>query len=327
MTRSFGVVLRSLSLALALVAITGCQADLKDDVFGGDYADCTDGDLDACYRHGQAREVGTSNSRRSALVTYQYACLLDHGPSCGRLAHFFGAENISPGRALENLRKGCDAGEVDACMELAERMPERAAIKLWRRTCEDGAPRACEEEATILRKRFRLGDNLVRAQELSTRACEEGHAPACISAGQALLFGSGVDQDTSAGLDLLERSCTENEGHGCVVLARVWQDGLGVDADQQKADRFYAMAEEHVSEPVADDTNSAFLVYVNACNYGDLLGCFNAAWFLAEGAEVRRNISTSRELFERSCEGGVAHACERWDAIQPRQKFRVRGGR
>lgn len=308
-----------LLILVLTMLVVGCHADRRADVVGPEYEACTEGDVDACFRHGTSREVGTVSQRRSALVAYQYACLLDHGPSCGRLAQLFGDDAVAPGRAMDNLRKGCDGGDVDSCMELAERLPERSAFKLYQRACKSGEMEGCEAEATFLRRRFRVGDNLQRAQDLSERACEGGWTPACISAGQALLFGSGVPRDSERGLELLERACTEETGEGCIVLARVWQDGLGVEADPSKAETYYSIAERHVSEPMAKDPTSAFVVYVDACNFGDLLGCFNAAWFLAEGAEVRRNVSTSRELFERACDGGVARACERWKSIQPRR--------
>jgi TPR repeat protein len=309
-------------LIIAMAFLAGCRADQRPDVFGDDYRDCLDGNVEACFQHAQKREVGTDEERRSALVAYQYACFLDHAPSCGRLAFFYGEVDMQDRSTVEILRKACDGGDGRACTELAGRLPARRARKLYARACAaDHAP-GCEGEAVILRKQHRLAANLEEAQALSLQACDMGHAKACISAGQALVFGSGVATDRERGLELLERACTEEVGEGCMVLARIWQDGLGVPPDLARAEKYYAIAETHIDDPVASDPASAFVVYVNACNFGDLLGCFNAAWFLAEGAQVRRNISTSRELFQRACEGRVALACERWKKIQPSRRVK-----
>jgi TPR repeat protein len=312
----------ALVTAFVIASAFGCHADRRSDVYSSAYRDCTHGDADACFEHGQSREVGTAEQRRSALVAYQYACFLDHAPSCGRLAFFWGEADLTDRTTVDNLRTACDGGDGRSCTELADRLPDRMALGLYERACAAEHAAGCEGKAEILRKQFRLPDKLEAAHELSTRACDMGHPPACISAGQALLFGSGVAQDTERGLTLLERACSKEEGASCMVLARIWQDGLGVSPDANKADVYYALAETHVDDPVASDPTSAFVVYVNACNFGDLLGCFNAAWYLAEGAQVRRNISTSRELFERACNGGIARACERWKKIQPRQRVR-----
>ncbi len=307
---------------LSLVLLFGCRDDPRQDVFGGDYSDCRNGNVDACYRHGQSREVGTAESRRSALVAYQYACLLDHSPSCGRLALFYGKADLSDERTVENLTKACDGGDGEACNEIAQRHPDRSAIKLYQKACDAGVGAGCEGAAVILRKQHRLVRSLEEAQHLSERACELDHAPGCIAAGQALLFGSGIDPDSKRGLEMLEKTCTEEVGDGCLVLARIYQDGLGVDADPEQADAYYEMAELHVDEPVASDPASAFVVYVNACNFGDELGCFNAAWFLATGSDVRRNVSTARELYKRACDSGVARSCDEWRKMQPPREVR-----
>jgi len=94
------------------------------------------------------------------------------------------------------------------------------------------------------------------------------------------------------------------------VLGVMFEKGIGVTPNTETASKYYELAGPD-TEIVADSPASAYIVFVDACNRGNYLGCFDAAWFLDEGVSVDRNITTSRELFEKACEGGVTPACAR----------------
>ena len=288
-------------------------------VYGDRYDSCVAGDLDGCVDH--ARSLLQSNgalARRTALVAFQYGCFLDHAPSCAGLARVLGKADggSSSERIHSALERACAGGEMSACVDLAARVGGRRAEELYRSACDAGEGRGCHALAAIVRQSWKLESQLVAAVQLDEKACELGTVDGCVTAGQAYLFGSGVVQDAEHGLELLERGCTPEIGSSCETLAQIWEQGIGVRSDPERAQGYHDLASRHATG--ADAVNAeelAFVVYAEACNRGDVLGCFDAGWYRAEGREVERNITVAREFFERACASGLKTACNRWSEV------------
>lgn len=306
-------------VGLALGAV-GCKSGKGDVEESNPLVDvCSTGDLDQCYETAAQMEKGGPEERRSALTAFQYGCLLEHADSCSGLARMYGHQNaeVSDRRVLDALESACQGGNADSCVQLGRRMEAEKAQDLFKTACDAGSGLGCHELADVYRAGWRFPGSLKKALELDEKACELGSTAGCVAAGQAYLFGSGVDPDESRGFEYLNPTCTDASGGGCIMLAKMYEDGIGVAPSAEKAANYHALAEKHAEAIVADSPSSAFLVFVDACSQGNELGCFDAAWFLAEGVEVQRNISTSRELFEQACSGGLQAACDRWKKIEP----------
>jgi len=281
---------------------------------------CAGGDLEKCHAQAVIIEGGDAGDRRAALTAFQYGCLLKHAPSCNGLARLYGNVDaeLSDARVMDALREACDGGEPEACIRIGDRAPRSRAVGYYERACEADNGNGCHKLADEIRRGWMIEDNVVQAAELDEKACELGSAKGCLSAGQAFLFGSGVEKDEGKGLGYLEKACNDKQREGCRVMGLMYEKGIGVTPNSEQAKKYYDLAGP-AADIVADSPSSAFVVFVDACNRGNYLGCFDAAWFLAEGVEVERNITTSRELFEKACDGGIQDACERWEKINPSQ--------
>ena len=316
---------RALAVAvLGLLASCATARPAGTSGFGLDsapYRACVAGDLDACAAHAASgAESETSAGQRAALVAYQYGCLLDHAPSCAGLARILGPVGGDPAsgdRFLDALESACAGTEPSACVELARHSSGRRAQDLYRRACDADYGPGCFELGKTIRKIWKVEQQLTEGIALQEKACTLGTIDGCVAAGQAYLFGSGVEQDTARGLEMLERGCTKDEGAGCATLAGIYAEGIGVGADPERAQAYADLDARHraAQEEKPNARALAFVVYADACSHGDVLGCFDTAWFRAEGADVERNITLARHLFDDACQAGLQPACGRWKAI------------
>ncbi len=281
---------------------------------GPNYFECIDGDVDACFKYAKSQPQGRDRkTTRAAIVTYQYACFQEHPESCLEIGRIYGASTlvISNSRQGEIYRKACDHGELEACVLLADKLAFADAIVSYENVCKQNYGPACSRLAQIYRKNWRFSDGLQKALKFDKKACELGNDVGCISAGQAYFFGSGVEKDSEIARGYFERSCNEKSGAGCAALGKIYAKGIGVEKDPNKATVYANLAEKHRRVNVAQTPQSAYLIFVDACNYGDSLGCFNAGSFLSQGLEITRNAKTAREFFQRACRAGLSSACER----------------
>lgn len=307
-------------IALSLSLVASC-AGKKEIVRGsGPLHDaCSGGDLARCHEQAVILEAGDAEDRRNALAAFQYGCLLKHPSSCTSLARMYGKEGAESEGVVKALNESCEAGEAEACVRLGDRASSAEAVVFYERACEAENGNGCHKLASAMRKGWVIEENVVRALELDEHACELGSAEGCVAAGQAYVFGSGVNKNEAKGFEYLEMSCGEESRKGCKVLGLMYEKGIGVTPDSAKAATYYELAGPE-TEVVADSPRSAYIVFVDACNRGNYLGCFDAAWFLEEGIEVERNITTARELYSKACKGGLSKACERAQPPRPAGK-------
>lgn len=298
-------------LALGACATTSVQRDPAHQA-------CVEGDLGACVRWGDTQLNQGSAGKRGALTAFTFACSANHAPACTKLAELYGERQDDPRQIREALKKACEGGEHDACVTFASKMPRRRAIPYFTAACDANVAQGCVELAAAYREVWKLDDFLMRSVSLDEKACELGNKRGCVGAGQAYLFGSGVAQDTAHGLKLLESTCDETHPDGCAVLARIYEDGVGVPPNVRQSNVYYELAAKHTQVAQVDSAASAFVVYIDGCNRGDTLGCFNAAAMLAEGIDVDRNVATAHDLYEKACMDGCPLACERQKKIRIR---------
>lgn len=313
-----------LLFALLLTACAGTPS-LREK-FGDDYIACMNDDMDACYTFAKSQRTGSQDElSQAALTAWQFACLNGHQPSCAEIGTIYQTTGYDIDLELQNetLLAACDAGEAEACMSYGDSIPELRARPFYERACEGDVGRGCTSLASVIRRTAHFRGNLPAAAKLEIKGCELGDAKGCLNAGQAYLFGSGVEASRETADVYFAKACNESEGAGCKSIGKIHQDGLGVEADMNAANTYYNLAEQHKTISRKQTRRSAYLLFVNACSFGDPLGCFNAGFFNAQGVEVPRNISTSRELFQQACDDGVDAACKKWKDVEPSSGKRV----
>ena len=189
-------------------------------------------------------------------------------------------------------------------------------MPFYQAACDADVGEGCARLAAAYRDAWHLSDYLAQSIKLDEKSCQLGYLPGCVGAGQAFLFGSGVPADPAKGLELLQSTCSEREASGCALLAKIYEEGMGVPVDLQRSNSYYEIAAKQEQAQTITTAQSAFVVYVDGCNRGDTLGCFNAAVMLQEGIDVDRNVATARDLLEQSCNDGCDIACERMKRIR-----------
>ncbi len=283
-----------------------------------EYVKCVRGDIDSCVTYAKSQPQGRDEkTTRAAIVSYQYACFQDQPEACLEIGRIYGASSLSvtTTRQRQIYKKACDEGQPEACVLFADKLSRAEAQPNYEKACEQNYGPACSRLAQIFRKNWRFSNGLEKALDLEKKACDLGDDVGCLAAGQTYFFGSGVEKDPEKARGYFEQSCNEKTGAGCEALGTIYAKGIGVQADLKKANVYYELAEKHKRVNIAQTPQSAYLIFVDACNYGDTLGCFNAGWFLAQGLEITRNITTAREFFQRACREGLSNACDRWDKI------------
>lgn len=305
-----------LSIFLFLAGCATAPSAVRNPAHG----ECISGNLDSCVTWGDTAATQGPAGRRDALIAYQYGCTLNDSASCARLADLFGKANSNPTQVRAALQTACTGGQQMSCVELGRTLSRRQGMPYFAAACEANVAEGCAELAAAYRNVWQLGDYLKKSIELDEKSCELGFGPGCVGAGQAYLMGSGVPQDPVKGLGYLESTCNDRETSGCILLAKIYEEGIGVPVDLKRSNTFYETANRQGQAEEINTAQSAFVVYVDGCNRGDPLGCFNSAVMLNEGIEVDRNISTARELFSQSCDAGSAAACERMKRIRIRVK-------
>lgn len=315
--------LPGLSLA-ALCALSGC-ATTSSVERAPEHQACVRGDFDACLAFGRARLASPQTAgRRDALTAFTFACTHGHAPACAGLAELQGQRREDPRQVRDTLRKACDGGEQAACVEFANGLSRRQALPFYQAACDANVGAGCTALATAYSDAGVLGDYSSKSAALFEKACQLGHQPGCVGAGRAYLLGQGVGADPNKGLEFLQSTCTPDETAGCTLLARIFEEGIGVPVDLKRANTYYEIAAEQAPDETLSTPASAFVVYVDGCNHGDALGCFNAAVMQAEGAGVERNALNARDLFAQACQAGCEHACERQKSIRIRHSGKAK---
>jgi TPR repeat protein len=217
---------------------------------------CDHGVAKACKDLGRLLFLGRGVPRDEARAAALLRPACEASPGSGACT-VLGLHEGDASRARALHERGCDAGDMDACTNLAlavEDSDPTRALALLEGACT--ARRA---------KRFLHADEAVpcfdlgmltrstdprRATELFTVACDAGHAASC---GKLALLVTASDPARAA--SLLVTACDGGDGSACNNLGVAYWSGQGVTKDRARA----------VS------------LWKKACEKGDAVGCRSAA--------------------------------------------------
>ncbi len=305
---------------------------------------CEAGEPTACTNLGIIRS-GTSFGLRHGVrgvTTFKLTCEAQFQVGCagwGMLIKVPPELPPGPSAAVALSTKGCDGGDLVACVNLGAfyqaalgtAKNRQRASELFKKACDAGNAGGCGEYGTM----YLLGRGVPldgkRGQDLLTQACEWGELDACSVAADAYTMGfEGIPKNLEKAAATYKRYCDESKISGaCNAYASALAQGLGVkkDApaaialfkeiatDTTKYDKPYvdaysdlgAMYEQGVG--VMRDYGEAASYYKNGCNAGSLRACAGYARLLADGLGVARDPDKARQLVERGCKVGEGNSC------------------
>jgi hypothetical protein len=139
----------------------------------------------------------------------------------------------SPKRALQLLRRVCDAGGVRGCFGVAALQlsgwgpgiydPESGAA-IYQKLCDQGERRACHLLGDLYapfytwRAHARIAPDAARAFQLIERACNGGYPMSCNDLGVMYVRGLGVAKDEAKATALYQQACAVHNEFACQNL-------------------------------------------------------------------------------------------------------------
>lgn len=182
--------------------------------------------------------------------------------------------------------------EAQRCVENAlRRAPDPdvlpAARARFERACDNGDPAGCSSLGVMYERGLVVAKDGRRAATLYQKACKGGNDAGCVHLGRAYLHGAAVRADAERAALLFEMGCDGGHPQGCAELGSLHLRGRGVARDVPRGAELLARACDE--EPEA---------------------CFQLALAYEDGLVAVDPLRTL-ELYEKSCMGGIALACDR----------------
>jgi len=154
---------------------------------------CDAEDLVGCFNLGWMKEwgQGTERAPAAAAALYERACNGDVVAACAQLGHIYQSGDGRPkdaARADKLLSSACERGAPQGCRFLgvglvfeAEPARQRRGAELLRKGCDAGDAEACSHLAYLYHLGRGVEVDKKQARRLSARACRGGYQPACES--------------------------------------------------------------------------------------------------------------------------------------------------
>ena len=247
-------------------------------------------------------------------------------PLAARLTYGLDGFAKDPALAARYYQIACDAGELDACLGLANLYESGRGVVEDRAAAQRLYRRACDRGHGCMALAFHLvdsdhGKDRDEARAIFERLCAGGDATACYQRGDR----APTRRD---GAPWFARACDAGDDRGCTDLARAYADDEypGVDAAgatralEQLCDRGKARAcdlagQRHVEgKGTRKDLARARALQRRACEAGDLDGCVRIGRDLVmEGGDP----VAATAVLARACDAGHQDGCA-WLARVPR---------
>ena len=153
---------------------------------------------------------------------------------------------VEPNRT-EAYRKGCEAGVLEDCFELATLILEGTegtqdygkAVEPYRKACDGGLAYACSSLGVLYEQGTGVEQDYAKAMELYRKACDEGEPAGCSNLGGIYNDGLGVPKDFTKAAELFREACDGEWPDGCGNLGMLYEGGIGVPRDHDKAVELY----------------------------------------------------------------------------------------
>ena len=234
--------------------------------------------------------------------------------------------------ACDHLRKGftamCEQDVAEACAALGDMYWEGHAstpvslpkgAKMYRKACELGEGRACNQWAFALAYGHGVTRDDARAVTIWRRGCELDHGLSCTTYGGRVWLGRGVERDYALAGEIFGKACRLKDPAGCTKLG-VWHGEQGHDADARDAwqkgcalgdvegcDRLVEIGD--VPRTGAVDPVKVHAERVKQCEGGTPMACSHVADDYRHGRGVVANPAVADAIEVDTCERGYAPSC------------------
>jgi TPR repeat protein len=182
----------------------------------------------------QKEQNPEENQFKVVLDRFTRSCNGGDGAACFHLSRLFekGETTVAAddARAVEFLKKACDAGFVPAMALLADRFAhargvdwdEARAVDLYMKSCDAGDTKSCLYGGNLLDEGRGVTKDEDRAMALFRRACSKGESAACIP--------------------MNTKACDVGDAPSCHQLALTYHEGRGVIQDKNRANALFEQA-------------------------------------------------------------------------------------
>ena len=273
---------------------------------------CEPGDLDGCSKQ----------------------CDRGHAGSCGALGAIYQGRTHEFDKALVALKKGCDGGDVRACVNegemtlhgLGTKADPAAAAPLFDSGCNQGDAIGCAESGRLFHAGTGVTRDDGRAATLFRKACDGGQASACGELGVMTRDGAGVTKDEKAAGGLLKRACDGSDARACNVLGAqkegtdaiaasiFYQRGCFASGVTEAADACIGLGRVLQAGPMANADRSKS-AYEMACDKQNAVGCASLKLVFGGSRPVVPDVAQQTAL-QSTCNGGNARACATLGVLQ-----------
>lgn len=240
-----------LSLALVSALLVACHGEVRKAVPSSMDRDmkkqakeCDEGKQHACHNVAialQESEDSDTEQLELAIRLLTNACADGLGLSCRRLAEYSDDDSNNPDEtSTAVLRRSCEQGDRNACVDLASRKVEAgeydAGLLELDALCQYGSTYACVELGRLL---FQGPDEIRDVEQavvVLNSPCGNGSPVACRLRAEAQLSLAKSPEDVTPNIiKQLGEACLAADERACRHLAGLYSAGLAVEQDEAYA--------------------------------------------------------------------------------------------
>ena len=290
----------------------------------------------SCAELAMLHQSGRLGRRRPELsqMLRSKACSEGHSESCAFVARDLAAAD--PGRAAKLLETGCEAGDMDQCVALADFLERGVGLRrdlpraraLRKKACDQDKGEACRALARMWHKGMGGERSIVSAAALYTRGCDLSDADSCLALAEAHGSGAFGEGDMAQHYELSAKAaglygpaCERGDAHACATLGALHRKGGGVREDrtlglelQRRACAlgwgagcigWLSRGPHRIG--IAEHPALARAIS-SACERGDGGACFAAGWIGVADLQAA-GAKPPAHPFMRGCRAGDAASC------------------
>jgi hypothetical protein len=182
---------------------------------------CGDGSGWACNEVGALRWHRRVRRSDGFLDDFSRACTLGLVAGCQNATSLRQNPSVQPTQAAPELR------DYPVILRTGKgEIPERSAVQLFTRGCDEGWMSACRSLAVVYLQGQEVPRDPTRALVAFERACAGGIGTACSDVGLMHFTGDGVPLDKRKGLDYLKKACEMGLAAACQWYKETQVKGL-----------------------------------------------------------------------------------------------------
>ncbi len=295
---------------------------------------CTYGQLERCgqlarlYHHGK----GVKRSLPLAKALYQSTCASGIASSCQAMGMLY-LEMSPPNFTLagQTFFDACEGGYAPSCTRYGSLVLDgqldiqnvEYALRFMNKGCDAGDLEGCLVLADAYAKGRGVATDQVKAKQLATQTCDAGFGQGCYVLAQIgeseTVWGTESSMDTDA---LYQQSCTLGYGYGCSEIAlRAFSTGQADVSVQEKLEigcrggdvrACLAMGNIFRVQPT-----KALSYWDSACSLSSMEGCLEVGKHWKEQSDLTK----ASDYFERVCTFGDDRGCQALEPIAFQGKF------